>query len=192
MISVSPVYRARFHTKTQPGPQQAHMDSPCLLWAAGRNHRGYGHFYAGATTTAHRYAYILAHGPIDGGLHVLHKCDVKTCVNPDHLYLGTNADNVRDRVARIGFDNAQRGDAWQASHAGRMVRGDRWRETHAGRARKGEEHPLTTLTEADVRKIRATYIPRQNGGVAALAAKYGVSRGTIHNVVIGKTWGHVV
>lgn len=192
MIVVNPVYRARFHTKTRPGPQQAHMDSPCLLWTAGKNRKGYGHFYAGVMTTAHRYAYILAHGPIEGGLHVLHKCDVKACVNPDHLYLGTNDDNIRDRAERIGFDAVQRWDAWHASHDGRMAKGDRWQESHAGKAPKGEAHHLTKITEDDVRAIRVAYIPRKNGGLDALAAKYGVDRTTIHNIVVGKTWGHVL
>jgi hypothetical protein len=49
---------------------------------------------------AHRVAYQLANGAIPAGKHVLHMCDNPICCNPAHLYLGTNADNVRDRVER--------------------------------------------------------------------------------------------
>ena len=64
-------------------------------------HKGYGLLgYKGKTTRAHKLAYELTYGPVPAGLHVLHKCDTPSCVNPDHLYLGTNADNVRDKVAK--------------------------------------------------------------------------------------------
>ena len=49
---------------------------------------------------AHRVAWMLAHGPIPRGMNVLHRCDVPRCVNPDHLFLGTQHDNVRDMIAK--------------------------------------------------------------------------------------------
>jgi hypothetical protein len=52
------------------------------------------------TTFAHRVAWIAFKGPIPPGLFVLHKCDVRSCVNPDHLFLGSNYDNVADMVAK--------------------------------------------------------------------------------------------
>ncbi len=51
-------------------------------------------------TRAHRLAWIYTHGPIADGLHVLHKCDVRLCVRPGHLFLGTEADNMADRDAK--------------------------------------------------------------------------------------------
>jgi hypothetical protein len=52
------------------------------------------------TVRAHRLSFETNCGPIPDGLHVLHRCDNRKCVNPAHLYCGTNSDNIRDRVAR--------------------------------------------------------------------------------------------
>jgi hypothetical protein len=62
---------------------------------------GYGHFSLNKKMIgAHRVSWILIHGDIPEGFDVLHKCDNKSCVNPNHLYLGTQADNNRDTVSR--------------------------------------------------------------------------------------------
>lgn len=54
----------------------------------------------GRWASSHRVAYELYRGAIPPGMHVLHRCDMPCCVNPEHLFLGSNADNVRDRVAK--------------------------------------------------------------------------------------------
>jgi len=78
----------------------------CWLWRGGvqksktRGRGGYGWFWLGKAQHAHRVSWLLHHGPIPEGKCVLHRCDVRRCVNPAHLWLGTKADNNRDRDAK--------------------------------------------------------------------------------------------
>lgn len=70
----------------------------CWLWQAGTT-RGYGQFHLTEERKpvyAHRVAWVIAHGPIPENLAVLHHCDVPLCVNPSHLFLGTQQDNLTD------------------------------------------------------------------------------------------------
>jgi hypothetical protein len=89
--------------------------SGCWLWTGGIGTRGYGKFWLdGRTVQAHRASYILFVGPILPGLLVLHSCDTPPCVNPEHLWLGTDADNAKDRDGkgryRLGARNPRRGE----------------------------------------------------------------------------------
>lgn len=76
----------------------------CWEWTGPRYPNGYGMFsYQGRTQGTHRVAWMLTHGPIPDGLQVLHRCDNRPCVRPDHLFLGTQADNLRDCRAKGRF-----------------------------------------------------------------------------------------
>lgn len=139
--------RERLFAKAKPDK------SGCLLWCASVDSRGYGHLGVdGKTVRAHRLAWEMEHGPIPDGQHVLHKCDVRTCINVDHLFLGTHAENMRD-MFRKGRRPAPRGErngsAKIDSAVAAAIRGDKriYREvalsfgvspTQVGRIKRGE------------------------------------------------------
>lgn len=116
----------------------SHVDrkSPdeCWLWLAASNRvTGYGVFTweTRKTITAHKAAYKLTHECDVRGRHILHHCDVKLCCNPAHLYMGTSADNARDRVER------------GLARGGRNI---------------GEANPRAKLTLAQVGAIKANQV----------------------------------
>lgn len=82
-----------------------HVDKSgeCWLWRASKNGNGYGTLYFNGKPGdgAHRVAWLIMNGAIPDGLRVLHRCDVRLCVRPDHLFLGTQKDNQAD-MARKG------------------------------------------------------------------------------------------
>lgn len=122
--------KARIEAYSIPEP-----NSGCWLWLARVSPNGYGSTNVdGRDTGAHRASYLAFNGPIPSGLHVLHRCDVPLCVNPDHLWLGTNADNVRDMVAKgrhrnavlrtgqiVGATRIRSTGKWQVQRRGRYV-----------------------------------------------------------------------
>lgn len=80
----------------------------CWLWKGSRSSNGYGQCYPGRNHTyTHRYAYCQAVGPIPNGMSVLHRCDTPACVRPDHLFLGTQQDNLRDMVQKGRWSSGQ-------------------------------------------------------------------------------------
>lgn len=130
-------------------------EDACWLWTAYRTSDGYGivRISPSKTTRAHRFAYELTVGEIGGGQHACHHCDNPACVNPRHIFLGTNADNVKDRVAKNRTNPVY-----------------------------GEQHGLHKLTDAQVSKIREAYktgkITHRELGI-----EYGVSHAQIGNII---------
>lgn len=85
-------------------------NSGCWLWFGPVNDWGYGRiWFEGALRRAHRVSYVVHKGAIGRGLCVCHKCDVPSCVNPDHLFLGTFGENNKDRKKK-GRGGAARGE----------------------------------------------------------------------------------
>jgi hypothetical protein len=75
--------------------------SACWLWRGALANSGYGRVWFNRTMyQAHRVAYMLSNGQIPDGVDVCHRCDVKICVRPDHLFLGTRLDNMRDAATK--------------------------------------------------------------------------------------------
>jgi hypothetical protein len=122
---------SRFEKFISPEP-----NSGCWLWLGAYINSGYGVFRAGSkkdntrrSVTAHRFSIETTGHIFSSGEQALHKCDNKACVNPDHLYVGSRKDNMRDAIAR-----------------GR----------HGGRPLKGAENPRAKLTENQVKEILAS------------------------------------
>lgn len=89
-------FSKRFWSKIARGSRDE-----CWPWNAAKNSAGYGHIiFQGKNHLAHRIAYFLENGPLPPGLLICHTCDNPLCCNPDHLFQGTNADNVADMEAK--------------------------------------------------------------------------------------------
>lgn len=152
----------------------------CWLWVGRLNRHsplGYGRFWLhGHERPAHRLMYEMTVGSIPSSLFACHHCDVRACVNPDHLFLGTHADNMRDcaRKGRIGLQ----------LHPEKS-----YLNTPNRPVPRGEVHGAAKLTSDDVRAIRS-----RAGSMAqrALAREFRVDEATIRRVLLRKNWDHVV
>lgn len=84
-------------------------NSGCLLWTEGVNRDGYGRVtWRGKRVLAHRLSWAEANGPIPVDMVICHKCDVPSCINPDHLFMGTQADNRTDCTLKCRHHHGER------------------------------------------------------------------------------------
>lgn len=163
----------------------------CWEWSGGiYGSNGYGRMWDGERAVgAHRVSYTIHHGPIAGGLFVLHHCDNPRCVRPEHLYTGTNQDNINDRSRR---GRGCVGDAHWSRKDPERARASALRASKAAQERgvgRGTHNVRARLDEAKVRKIRELYADGFSQG--AIAAHIGVAQNTISAVLLRKTWAHV-
>lgn len=108
-------------------------ESGCWLWT-GAASAGYGWFWNGNIYEgAHRYSYSHHIGPIPSGMNVLHRCDVSLCVNPDHLFTGTQKENVTDCISKGRFPEQHKGwDSDKAKLSDEDIRVIRWIYSNTG------------------------------------------------------------
>lgn len=98
--------RGIYAHKSRPLPERfwskVEKTDACWLWRGGVKPNGYGRFVIGHSTQvyAHRFAWELTNGAVADGLFVCHHCDTPLCVRPDHLFLGTHTENMRDMLAK--------------------------------------------------------------------------------------------
>ena len=142
-------------------------EAGCWEWNGYRSPYGYGEdTRRDGSRFVHRHAYAAAHGPIPDGMYVLHKCDNRPCVNPEHLFLGTKGDNNRDAAAK---GRSAKGEG----HPGSILTWDAVRDIRSSsesHAALGRKYGVTRQAVYQVRKGNAWSEPDQNRALSAIAS----------------------
>lgn len=157
----APVPRRRvgrpFEDRLKPNGQMG-----CLEWTGSKTRYGYGRIRIGQRLyLAHRVAFIRAYGLIPDGKYVCHQCDNPACCNPEHLFLGTQFENMADMYRKGREPN-----------------------------KLGQNNPAAKLTDAEVRQIRKMYA-EGGISQAALGRKFGVSTVMVGLIVRREKWQHI-
>lgn len=147
----------------------------CWIWTGSKAH-GYGRFYYGnSRKAAHRFSYELANGVVLDKEYVCHSCDNPACVNPAHLFLGSQFENMRDCAAK-------RRNAMQRNPERSHFKTTVYRQI-------GERHGSAKLKESDVSEMFRLF----NGGKKRkeIAVQFGVSPQQVCKILSGKRWSHL-
>lgn len=137
----------------------------CWEWSGYIGAGGYGVISSddGKLMKAHRLSWSIKHGPIPDGLKVCHKCDNPKCVNPSHLFLGTQSDNVQDCKKKGRISN---------------------------RPQPGESNPMSRLTNKQVLDMRSLRLSR-GLSYKKIGQKFGVAAMTAYRAITGQSWGTI-
>lgn len=139
-------------------------DDGCHIFEGAKDSDGYGRVKLnGVGIAVHRWMYEHNFGAVPQGNHVLHKCDTPACVNPEHLFLGTHAENMADKAAKGRSKNVPIGH----SH----------------------KRPMAKINDEKAKQIKE--LLRRGYRQADIARDFGVSRNLISEISLGKTWRHI-
>jgi len=139
-------------------------ETECWNWIGCLTESGYGQIHClGKTHRAHRVSYMVHLGPIPEGAVILHSCDNRRCINPDHLTAGTQSDNMRDALKK-----------------GRLK---------VPPARKGQEHPNSFVTDRDVVRLRKEY--QKGRKLSSIHKEVGLALSTVKRMLWGRTYSHL-
>lgn len=158
----------------------------CVEWRRGVQH-GYGRVtVAGRARRAHRVAWSIMNGAIPEGLCVCHRCDNRCCVNPAHLFLGSQLDNIADRDSK---NRQAQGPALSQVMHRVAARAERNAATRPG-FRQGIRNGRHKLTEDQARHVRVLV---KTGVVSksAIGRAFGISNTHVGFIASGKSWGHL-
>lgn len=155
-----------------------YCETGCWLWTGTVNGAGYGTIGLGSKEQGkgfvHRVSYEHHVEPIPAGMVICHRCDVKLCVNPAHLFVGTQADNMHDAQAK-----------------GRIRKGERWATpARLAGACKGERHGNAKLTEADILEMFRLF-HEEGLNKTQIAKRFSVTREMARNIINRRNWSHV-
>lgn len=192
-------------------------EAGCWEWTGYTNRAGYGEMSSKwGKTSSHRMSYATFNGDIPDGMYVCHKCDNPPCINPNHLFLGTAQDNVRDSFQK-NRDN-KKGKVLSAEHKQkiaanhRSVLSEKGRQRivdfHKGRPKTevakermrqsklairerylGSANPTSKLKNEDVLTIRGRHANGET--MAQLARDYKIGETTVSRIVKRKVWTHI-
>jgi HNH endonuclease len=149
----------RFWAKVNRG-----KDDECWIWIGAKNDKGYGTIQVyGKSYYAHRFSFELVKGPVAKDSIVMHACDSPSCVNPAHLKLGTQLQNMRDMITK-----------GRARRPGMIT------------PLAGESNPAAIINTEQARLIRNSYDPMK--GYRSLADQFKISKSQAYRIVKGASW----
>jgi hypothetical protein len=190
--------------------EKVEKEENCWQWTANKNNKGYGMIYWEKhmkKMLAHRAMWEMTNGEIPAGLHVLHRCDNPSCVNPDHLFLGTHRENMQDKLAKgRAYPEGWRENVQEAAAKRRHPDGTWEDRQKVFRANFVGPHPLNTgrfsdkgkgagNTKAKLQDYQVLEIRRLHStgdhSYAKLSAQFGITKGMVGHIVRRMCWSHI-